>query len=203
MITGSWDFGPETRMRCEQCGWTGTGDETSTVLFRDLLQVDCPDCDARLALVPHPTHEETRAAATAGNARAQAEPRNVKKREARWRRADEVALGDLRVLPRLSGRRLTIDWDLEADADGEKWVVLRHRERLRTTVLWRELAYWEGIERFEEVVRLLARRYGRRLVEVKPSTGASNYLLGDRIGWIGRIERINAQLLDGTIARDA
>jgi hypothetical protein len=96
-----------------------------------------------LLVVAYPTAEETRAAAAAGNEAAAAELPLLDARAAFVERAERHALRDPADLPDLAGDDLRIDWDFQERDDG-KWTVLRHGE----TVLWEELAFFEGYERF-------------------------------------------------------
>jgi hypothetical protein len=52
--------------------------------------------------------------------------------------------------------------------DDEIWTVIRCGER----VIWRELAYWEGWERFNEVKDILKRCYGNRFASLEPSNAS-------------------------------
>lgn len=142
-----------------------------------------------LLIVAFPTIEETRAAAAAGNARAQAELPNVDAREERLNRAQDLELKSADQLPDLEGDTLRIDWDLE-ERDDEHWTVLRHGDR----EIWRELAYYEGYERFAAVFELLRERYGSRLAEVRPTSASEVYLYGDKLSAPQTIDALNASL---------
>lgn len=185
---GSWEYDRDAELTCPSCGWIGRGADNEE-LYEELLDVCCPKCGGMLLIVPYPTGDETRAAAAAGNASAQAELANVNAREARWRRADDLELKTADQLPELRGRKLRIDWDFE-ERDGEHWTVVRRGRR----VIWRELAYWEGYQRFEAVFGILHERYGRRLVEVRPTPESEVYLYGDKLSAPDRIDALNAAL---------
>ncbi len=185
---GSWEYDREAELTCPSCGWVGRGADNEE-LYEELLDVCCPKCDRMLLIVPHPTGDETRTAAAAGNPRAQAELPNVNAREDRWRRADDLELKTANQLPELRGRKLRIDWDFE-ERDGEHWTILRRRHK----AIWRELAYWEGYQRFEAVFEILRERYGERLVEVRPTPESEVYLYGDKLSAPDRIDSLNASL---------
>ena len=142
-----------------------------------------------LLIVPHPTAEETRAAAAAGNPRAQADIPSVDAREAWIRRAEKLELKRASQLPQLPGDELRIDWDYD-EHDDERWTVLRHGD----TELWRELAFYEGYERFAEVFEILRERYGSRLSEVGPTPASELYLYGDKLSAPETIARLNDSL---------
>ncbi len=183
-----WEYDPDAPLTCPDCGWSGSG-AGSQELFEELFDVSCPQCDSMLLIVPYPTAAETRAAAAAGNPKAQAELPNVESRLKRLDRAQELELRTPEQLPELRGKNLRIDWDLE-ERDDEQWTVLRHKGR----EIWRELAYYEGYERFARVFELLRERYGPRLKEVRPTAASELYLYGDKLSAPERIEKLNASL---------
>jgi hypothetical protein len=106
------------------------------------------------------------------------------------RRVDETRLREPAELPALVGDQLLIDWDFE-DRDGEQWTDLRHGD----VQIWREVAFWEGIGRFAEVVKILqAARYGSRLIEVRPTPASELSLWSDKSGVDSMIAEINTSL---------
>jgi hypothetical protein len=186
-----WDYDRAAIVTCARCGWNGPA-SSGEEFHSELLDVTCPSCEQMLLIVPFPTTDETRAAAAAGNVRAQAELPNVERIERRWREAAATELTAPHALPDIPGDRVQIVWDFE-ERDGESFTVLRHHR----TELWRELAYWEGIERFEEVARLLHQRYGERLIEVEPTRASELYLYGDQLSAPQRVDALNARLRSG------
>ncbi len=188
---GFWDYDRDATLTCPGCGWSGSG-AGNEEYFDELLDVSCPQCDRMLLIVSFPTAEETRAAAAAGNPRAEAELPSVDEREERLERALELELKTAGQLPNLRGDTLRLDWDLE-ERDGEHWTVLRHEGN----EFWRELAYYEGYERFAVVFELLRERYGQRLMEVRPTAASELYLYGDKLSAPETIERLNASLSRG------
>jgi tetratricopeptide (TPR) repeat protein len=185
-----WDYDPEARLICPQCGWTGRGGDHER-RFTELLDVRCPRCERMLLIVSHPTIGETRAAAAAGNRRAQADLADVGRREAYLTRAEGLQLTDPNQLPDLPGDRIVIDWDFEK-RDGECWTVLRHDG----IEILREPACYEGHRRFAAVFELLRKRYGSRLAAVRPTPSSKMYLNGDTLSAPGTIDRLNASLDD-------
>lgn len=185
---GYWDYDPEALLRCETCGWRGPGSANQEP-YDTLLDVHCPECDRMLLIVPYPTTKQTRAAAAAGNERAIAELPSYERMEARAERAKGTHLTAPEQLPELAGEELVIEWDLE-EADDERWTVLRHDG----AELWRELAYWEGYERFAEVFTIGAARYGERLAELRPTEASEMYLYGDKLSAPDTVAALNAGL---------
>lgn len=182
-----WDYDRDAALTCE-CGWSGVGVGNESY-FDELLDVRCPSCSTMLLIVAFPTSAETRAAAAAGNPRAQAELPSVDAREARHDRAGKLELADPGQLPDLRGDELRIEWDFE-DRDGEHWTVLRHG----ANEIWRELAYYEGYERFEAVFEILRSRYRERLAEVRPTSSSETYLYGDKLSAPRTIRDLNDRL---------
>jgi len=77
------------------------------------------------------------------------------------------------------------------------WTVLRCGER----ELWREPAVYEGADRFEEVVALLAQKYGPRLQDVVPSSASELYLYGDHLSSIANVEATRKRVRESAAAR--
>ena len=147
-----WDYDRDAGLTCPSCAWSGRGADNENH-FEQLLDVRCPQCERILLIVAFPTIEQTRAAAAAGNTRAQAELPNVDARQTFLDRAQELELKEPSQLPSLEGDRLVIDWDFEQRGE-ERWTVLRHDAQ----EVWREPAYYEGYERFAAVFELLRQR---------------------------------------------
>ena len=185
---GYWGYDRDATLSCPACSWSGRGADNEES-FEDLIDVRCPQCDRMLLIVTFPTIEETRAAAAAGNPRAEADLPNVNRLEARVDRAEELKLRRPDQLPKLAGTEWRIDWDFE-EHDGEIWTVLRHDG----AEIWRELAFWEGHERFAEVFEVLRQRYEPGLTEVRPTDAAKSYLYGDKLSAPEKIDRLNATL---------
>ena len=184
-----YEFDPANeRVECHACGWAGLGSELSIELFDGLSDLECPKCWARLFVVVYPTAEETRVAAAAGDERAQRDLVNLEQREERWRSAKAMALTDGSQLPDLGGP-VDVVWDFEEIGD-ETLTILRAGDR----VLWRELAYWEGVDRFVEVVAILRKRYGRLLRSITPSEASELYLYGDKLSAPGMVDHVNREL---------
>ncbi len=126
-----------------------------------------------LLIVGYPTVDETREAAAAGNQRAIEDLSHAEEVARRRERAGGLELTEQSPLPALRGVRLEFEWDLE-DVDGESWTVIRCDGQ----TIWRELAYYEGWERFNEVKRLLKLRYEEFSV-LTPTERSELYLFGD------------------------
>lgn len=185
------DLDLDEPLDCGECGWTG---RTGRALehFDELVAVRCPTCDEQLGgLYMHPTADDIRQEAAAGNPRAVAQLGDVVAQEERWDRAEDAELSSVKQLRDVRGRRsFVVDWCLE-DGDTDNWVVLRVQGR----EIGRELAIWEGLERFRAVAVLLADRYPGRVQELRPDPGeATTYLLGDRLSSINGVEEANAEI---------
>ena len=60
----------EQRHVCAACDWEGTSRGMQMELHDELAQFDCPQCENPMLLVVHPSLEQVKAAAAAGNAEA-------------------------------------------------------------------------------------------------------------------------------------
>ena len=68
--------------------------------------------------------------------------------------------------------------------------MLLHGDR----VLWRELAFWQGLTRYKEVIALLELKYGTRLRGVISTQRSETYLGGDTLYAFDVVDEINARL---------
>ena len=193
--TTTLDLDPDEQRTCKACGWSGPTDRCYE-LFAELLELRCPECDARLTgtLYLYPTGDEVRRAAAAGNPRAIEELPTVEAREARWARIEREELKRADQLPDVPGDApFVVDWLLVRDeAEDERYVELRVGEQL----LFRELATYECLPRFEAIAKLLRERYGARVTQLRPDEGeAVTYVIGDRLSWAFGPERVNREVL--------
>ena len=183
LLLGAYEYRENERLTCPHCGWSGQAGEADREFYKELFDVACPRCEKMLLVVSYPTIEETRRAAAAGDDAAKRELPNIERMEARWARASELALTPRSELPELDGAELEFIWDFE-EAEGEDWTVIRFGEQL----VWRELAYWEGWERFNEVKNILKGHYGARFASIEPSSASTMYLYGDDLSAPSRLE---------------
>ncbi|MBK8293708.1 MAG: hypothetical protein IPK93_02635 [Solirubrobacterales bacterium] len=185
-----YDYDRDRTISCP-CGWSGLCSENEDY-FSEVLDVRCAKCDRMLLIVSYPTHDATRAAAATGNERAIENLQHVNEREAFISRAKVRQLKRANQLPNLDGAELVIEWDFEdrERKDGDSLTVLRHGDR----VIWREVAYYEGIDRFEEVLWILRKKYGDRFIELRPTDASISYLCGDDMRASSTIDWLNAEL---------
>jgi hypothetical protein len=161
-----------------QCGWRGTFEQGNVEYHNELIESECPNCSAIIALVVYPTAAEVE----------RNEPhdssfrRRVKEAEQRRAASQSLCLRSLQQLPEIGDLALgdlafVLDWGFEEDGLGEKWTVIgRAREEI-----FRELAFWEGWRRYLEVADILKCKYGNRLLDLRPSDQSWLYLLGDSL----------------------
>jgi hypothetical protein len=163
---------------CEHCGWTGKGEKT----FPDEGGVlECPRCERCVAYVQFPSLRDTEEAAAAGDEEA---IRDLPEKRERIRRLEERMnrfwsnhLHDLDQLPELEGESLEFRWDIAVHVgdENEDYQIIRVGER----EVWRELAFWDNMVRFNEIKALLKQKYGTRFRSLTPTDGSLDYLTGD------------------------
>jgi hypothetical protein len=171
-----WQYDETDPLVCPSCGWTGTGVGAEMNVFRELVDLRCPNCEQMLVIVANPTIEETKRAAAAGNPRAIADMDYVRQIEAFRARWERERLHSAAELPELEGTELAFVWDFEQiDGTETARTIIRHGDR----EVWSEPALWEGGERFREVKTLLEERYGARFVGLAPSEASRLFLYGD------------------------
>jgi hypothetical protein len=168
------------------CGWSGPLGPDQVEPYETLMEFCCPECDTALAIVTYPTDEEM--LANLGKL-SKSERAGVLKRHQFIEEAGRLALQSPEQLPDLEGDTLELLWDFVTE-DGTRYTVIRHA----ATVVWRELAIWQGIERFEEIAAMLKARYGERLHDLIPTEASELYLYGDKLSGPDRVERIRETL---------
>ena len=173
---------------CSRCGWVGT------VSLDDLedptacgASIECPQCHRRIGEVLFPNLRDTEEAAAQGNEEAIRELRKFREQkahaQARIDRFKQEKIESVNQLPELDDEMLEFTWDI-ADAAGEKYQVIR----LGDAEIWRELAFYDNIRRFNEVKGLLRKKYGSRFKMLKPTEASQEWLCGDNAGKLFRLK---------------
>jgi hypothetical protein len=156
---------------CDKCGWKGRGEECEQgEMFEELFELNCPSCSKRLFVVTYPTIEESR---QNWDKLSEADKRMVEERERFLQLAENSCLKSADQLPDIAGDDLVFVWDQSR----EDLTLIRYGDR----IVWKEPAYYEGYERFVEVVSILHEKYGSRIKDLVPTLRSMNYLYGDRI----------------------
>ncbi len=166
----------------EHCGWTGT------VGYQDLEAgdvaaiIECPRCCRSMGVVLYPNLKETGEAAAQGNAEAiKALPGFEARVNHNWELLDRFEQEKIRSadqLPDLDGQSLEFEWDFVKGADGEFYQVIR----VGDAEVWRELAFFNNLRRFEEIKKLLKAKYGTRFKSLTPTGASMEWLSGDNLG---------------------
>jgi len=167
---------------CSQCGWTGT------VSYQDLEAgdvaaiIECPQYCKSVGVVLYPSLQETKDAAAQGNEAAiKALPSFETRIKDNWELLDRFEQEQLRTtdqLPSLAGESLEFDWDFEKGYDGEWYQVIRAGD----AQVWRELAFFNNVRRFEEIKGMLKAKYGTRFKSLTPTVASLEWLSGDNLG---------------------
>jgi hypothetical protein len=172
---------------CSRCGWVGT------VSVHDLedagscgATIECPQCHRTIGEVLFPNLRDTQEAAAQGNEEAQLQlPKlleQIKQTQIRIARFERAKIVSVDQLPELAGDGFEFIWDI-AETDGESYQVIR----LGDADLWRELAFFENIDRFNQVKGLLRQEYGARFKSLTPSRDSLEWLCGDNAGKLFRL----------------
>jgi hypothetical protein len=101
----------------------------------------------------------------------------IRRMEARMNRFQSKHLHSVDQLPELEGESLEFTWDLEVHVgeEDEDYQIIRVGE----VAVWRELAFFDNILRFNEIKDLLKRKYGTRFKSLTPTDGSLDFLTGD------------------------
>ena len=167
---------------CSECGWTGTVSHKDLEAGDVAAIIECPKCYHSLGVVLYPNLQETREAAAQGNEEAiKALPAFETRIKDNWElldRFEREKLSRADQLPNLNGESLEFVWDFQKEADGEFYQVIRAGE----AEVWRELAFFNNMRRFEEIKGMLKAKYGARFKSLTPTAASLEWLSGDSLG---------------------
>jgi hypothetical protein len=160
---------------CSHCGWQGLGNEA----FPDEAgMIECPRCDHGVGYVEFPNLRDTERAAALGNEDAIGDlpekRAQIKQLEERIRRFEHEKLKAASQLPELAGESLEFTLDV-IKVDDEDYQVIQ----LGDVEVWRELAFWDHLPRFNELKNLLREKYGAKFKILTPTSWALDWLTGD------------------------
>jgi hypothetical protein len=162
---------------CSHCGWQGLGNEAFP---NEAGMLECPRCDHGVAYVEFPSLRDTEKAAARGNEEAvQDLPEKrawLQRLETRMARFEREKLKYSSQLSHLNGESLEFTLDV-VSADGEDYQVIK----LNDLEIWRELAFWDHLPRFNELKNLLRQKYGSKFKSLTPTAWALDWLIGDNI----------------------
>src|ERR1022692_4526265 len=174
-----WQHEPFT---CSQCGWTGTVGVEDLEVGDVAAIIECPKCYRSIGVVLFPNLQDTKEAAAQGNEKAiQALPGFGVRIERNWELLEKFEREKIRSadqLPDLEGESLEFQWGFVKGDDGEWYQSIR----LRDVEVWRELAFFNNLQRFEEVKELLKAMYGTRFESLTPTLARIEWLSGDNLG---------------------
>ncbi len=172
---------------CSRYGWVGNA---SVYHLEDAgacgAIIQCPKCQRRMGEVLFPNLKDTEEAAAQGNAEAQLRLPELLRQlglvQARILKFEEQKIMSVDQLPELAGDSLEFIWDF-AELDGEHYQIIK----MGKVEIWRESAFFENIDRFNEIKGLLRRRYGPRFKALTPSRESLEWLCGDNAGKLFRL----------------
>src|SRR5579864_1930363 len=157
-------------LTCPVCGWQGRWEQANVNHYSELMDAECPKCESHppmLAIVSYATAAETKQAATEGNAEAGRELGPILKMENRRTSFERDKLKCVDQLPDLPDAECEFIWDIVEDGkEGFQEI------RIGDHVIWREVAFWENLERFGEIEELLKQKYGKRFKGLKATEGS-------------------------------
>ncbi len=186
----------EATYACPACGWTGRGDACEMGDGFDWgYEILCARCQQKLGYIGYPTTEEMLSDPRASDG----DREQARSRIAREAEFERKMLKDPDQLPVIEPAPASLAWDFEEAEDGKRYVVIRHEAR----EVWRELAWYEDCERYAAVAEILQRKYGDGLRDLVPTPASKDYLYGDRIASLRRVEEVRSALGRGAYARGA
>jgi hypothetical protein len=93
-------------------------------------------------------------------------------------RFEQEKLRSADQLPDLDGESLEFDWGFAKGSDGEWSQIIRSGD----VEVWRELAFFNNVPRFEQIKGILKSKYGTRFKSLTPTAASIEWLSGDDIG---------------------
>lgn len=172
---------------CRHCEWSGKGiDFPQGECFRDLVEMDCPKCNETAFNLAFPTLEDMRNNWDNLEKSEKAMCLLIEKHNEDF---EDTSLKSTDQLPDLVGDDLVLTWDIEDRQKGGN-TLIKYGDR----VLWKETAFFEGYERFEEVATILKEKYQDQLLDLVPTRKSEMFLYGDRIGSPARIDKFRIML---------
>lgn len=156
--------------QCSHCAWQGLGaDLRQGELFDELFELDCPCCGEKVTFIMYPSIQE---ALANGDKVSEADRAEMEDMQRFWDMCASLELKSPEQLQDIDAPAFTMQWDKE-----DRMTVLRCGD----TVIFTEMALWEGWERYQEVALILKQRYGDALLDLVPTPESENYLYGDRL----------------------
>lgn len=130
----------------------------------------------------YPNLQETKEAAAQGNDEATKALPSFESRVEHNRslldRFEKEKLRSIDQLPNVEGDSLEFDWDFKKGNDREWYQVIR----VGDAEVWRELAFFDNLRRFEEIKELLKAKYGVRFKSLTPTPASMEWVSGDNLG---------------------
>lgn len=169
---------------CRNCDWTGTEKEASVEIFSELMELNCPQCDGRLAVISFPTTQQISKAAEEGNTEALSMLPQVTATE-EFAKSQRTSRRRLSRLPKIKDENLEFTLDLEASGDwmNPGWLLLK----CNGEEIYRERS---GFEHWEAVIKIgqaIHKQFAGRITFYDPGQAAVA-LLGDNMSASGQIK---------------
>jgi len=160
---------------CE-CGWSGTGIQLATEMFRDLFEIHCRECDHKFGLICYPGQAETAEAAARGVTEAiEALPQFDAYKQTQRELAESRE--QIKALPDFEGDELTFTFAVEGGVSlSPDYLLICHDGE----EIYRERSGFEWWSCLTELCECLMQRYPGRIAWIDPTDDA-NELLGDDI----------------------
>lgn len=182
---------------CRRCGWQGAIEvdwDEEFVTPYGAIDFLCPRCPrvVHLASITLASTEEAREHWDELSAEEQSFYTKRIEREAQRIEREAKATHDfLESLPDIADDPLILVWDVEFEWQGRCANATDTTIKHEGQVIWRERAYYECVDRFNEVVAVLRQKYGDRLKALIPTGRSMTYLYGDIISPSGQATDIS------------
>jgi len=156
---------------CEKCGWTGREIDGCPGNVTDLwYYIDCPKChNESISAIKLPSYM--------ANDNNITDPHDLYDSNIRTEYDD---------LPDIDGENIILIWEIIIDDDFNTYAIVKHID----SIIWKRNVSYECYIDFIEFCVMAKKKYGNKLIDVRPSHNNHQYLYGDYLPSIGYITSI-------------
>ncbi|MFZ1730416.1 MAG: hypothetical protein WBQ23_10050 [Bacteroidota bacterium] len=166
----------EENHECPHCGWIGKGTElVFSELYSAVADYKCPSCNEEIFTLSFTTIEQMNANR---DLLSDEEREELDRAETFRTNYYQRMVNGTSSLPEIADDEFIPVWDCEHVAETDAYeTVVRHG----SVEILREMAAYEGYNRFYTIVRMLKEHYGENMLGILPTDAGWGWLLGDRI----------------------
>ncbi len=176
----------EDDFNCEKCKWSGKGkDLTYGESFEQCHELDCPQCQNSLLVMNYPTIDECET--NFNKCGAYLKLMVLRRRLERENKLRFLKSGE--DLPDVESEEFVLVWDSPCSDDNVD-ITIFHNDN----IIWRERGGWEIWARYIEILSILQKKYGEKLLDLVPTKRSWPTLGGDKLQAFRFMDKARARL---------